>query len=177
MKIAKLLVCSLFGLALTVSHASAERLDQTFANDFNTSSIYLWADDPLNLEFDRVRFGQNMGDWTVQSNSGEALVLAGTTVAAGAGRFSLRLDYVTRPFSLQWAEVFFDSGLNVIQGAGTLRYSGSAWTASNVFTRGADMPNQFASSSAVPLPGSIVLLLSSLLCMPLRSLHRWAAAV
>ena len=176
MTFAKWLVASLFGLALTAGPVGASTLDQTFSNDFDTSSIYFWADDPSNLAFDGVRFAQHMGDWSVQANSGDALVIAGPTVAAGQGRFSLRFDYDTRPFSLQWAEVFFNGGLNVIQGAGTLRYNGSNWTASNLFTHGADIPNQFASSSTVPLPSPVVLLLSSLLFVPLRGLRRRAVA-
>ncbi len=176
MKFVITLICSLLGTALTADPASAAFMNQSFLNEFDTTSIHFWSDDATKLAFDRVSFGQNMGAWSVESNTGDTLVLAGPVVAATRGRFSLRLDHDRQPFSMQWAEVFFDGAFNVIRGSGTLHYSGSAWTGSDLFTHALDIPNQFSSSAVVPLPSSVVLLLSSLLFVPLRGLRRRAAA-
>ncbi len=170
MKFVITLICSLLGTALTADPASAAFMNQSFLNEFDTTSIHFWSDDATKLAFDRVSFGQNMGAWSVESNTGDTLVLA------TRGRFSLRLDHDRQPFSMQWAEVFFDGAFNVIRGSGTLHYSGSAWTGSDLFTHALDIPNQFSSSAVVPLPSSVVLLLSSLLFVPLRGLRRRAAA-
>lgn len=171
MKFVTTVSCTLIAAALTLANAGAATLNQTFMNDHATNALYFWADDATNLQFERVRFGTGMTAWSVQSNSGDALVLTGPTVDARAGRFTLRLDYTTRPFSFQWAEVFFDSGLNRILGAGTLTYTTGGWVGSDVFTRAAAVPHQFAAQASVPLPQSVLLLLSGLLVLPLRHLR------
>ncbi|MGE3772360.1 MAG: hypothetical protein AB7I32_05505 [Gammaproteobacteria bacterium] len=165
------LAATLLTLSLSATTAVAATLDQTFMNDFTSNALYLWSDEPAKLQLGAVSFGSNMQAWSVQSASAAALVLGGPAVAAGQGRFSIRFDYVSRPFSLQWAEVFFDGGLNHILGAGTLSYSTSGWAGTNVFTHAADIPQQFTAQTSVPLPPSAVLLSSALVLLPLRRLH------
>ncbi|HMM75234.1 MAG TPA: hypothetical protein PJ986_05980 [Gammaproteobacteria bacterium] len=166
------LAATLLALSLSAPMALAATLNQTFMNDFTSNALYLWSDVPAELQLGAVAFGSGMQGWSVQSASAAALVLTGPTVAAGQGRFTLRLDYLSRPFSLQWAEVFFDSGINRILGAGTLSYSASGWANANAFTHAADIPHQFAAPASVPLPPSAVLLSSALLFLPLRRLQR-----
>jgi len=163
---------TLLALSLTATTAFASTLNQTFMNDYSANALYFWSDDSANLQFGAVRFDTGMSAWSVQSSSGSTLVLSGDVVAAGKGRFTLQLDYGKQPFSMQWAEVFFDSGISQILGAGTLSYSKSGWVGTSVFTHGADIPYQFTAQTAVPLPSSVVLLLSSVLCLPLRRLLR-----
>lgn len=173
MKVTNLLGSTMLALSLAATSAQAATLNQTFMNEFDANALYFWADDATNLQFAGASFGANMTQWTVTANTGEALVLEGpTTVPAASGRFTLQLDYVTRPFSLQWAEVFFDSGVNRILAGGTLSYTSGGWVGSNVFTHAADVPYQFSAQAAVPLPQSVVLMLSALVFLPLRRLTR-----
>jgi hypothetical protein len=165
-------VSSALFAALTLANAGAATLNQTFMNDYATNALYFWADDAANLQFAQVSFGTGMTAWSVQQNGGDALVLAGPTVDARAGRFTVRFDYTTRPFSFQWAEVFFDSGLNRILGGGTLTYTTGGWVSSDVFTRAAAVPHPFAAQASVPLPQPALLLVSALLLLPLRQLRR-----
>lgn len=158
-----LLACTLVG-----ANAQAASLNQSFSNDFDTNAIYLWSDDPSNMQFEQVRFSAAMAGWNLDVDSASALVLSGPAAAAGAGRFTVKMDYQVKPFSMQWAEVFFDSGINRILGGGTLTYRNGGWSGSDVFTRAGDIPHQFSAQSAVPLPPSIVLLLSALAFFPLR---------
>jgi hypothetical protein len=116
-----------------------------------------------------------MREWSVESNTGDALVPMGPVVAAAAGRFTLRFDHERKPFSMQWAEVVCDGAVNAIRGSGTLRYGGSAWTGGDLITRATGVPNQFTRSVVVPLQGAALLFLSALLSMPLRGLLRQAA--
>jgi len=169
MKISNHLAALLLTLSLATS-AAAATLHQTFMNDFASNAIYLWSDDPGNMQFAGTSFGAHLQGWSVQSASPAALVLNGPTVAAGQGRFTVRFDHVKRPFTLQWAEVFFDSGISHVLGAGTLGYSVSGWTGTNAFSHLADIPH-LTPQSAVPLPQSAVLLLSALIVLPLRRLH------
>ncbi len=166
---------TLLALSLTATTAVAATLNQTFMNDFASNAMYFWSENPANMQFGAVSFGSNMSGWSVQSASAAALVIQGPVVAAAQGRFTMGFDYVTRPFSLQWAEVFFDSGINHILGAGTLSYSASGWAGTNVFTHAADVPHQFTTQASVPLPPSVVLLLSALAFLPLRQLRQLRA--
>jgi len=163
---------ALLALSLSATTAVAATLNQTFMNDFAANALYFWSDDASNMQLGAVSFGSNMSGWSVQSASAAALVIQGPVVAAAQGRFTMAFDYVSRPFSVQWAEVFFDSGINHILGAGTLSYSTGGWAGSNAFTHAADVPHQFASQASVPLPPSAVLLLSALAFLPLRQLRR-----
>lgn len=172
MKLSTLIGSSLLAFTLVGASAEAATLNQTFSNDFDTSAIYLWSDDPSNMQFESVRFSAAMASWNLDANSAGALVISGPTAAAGAGRFTVKMDYVVKPFSMQWAEVFFESGINRILAGGTLTYSNGGWSGSNVFTRAGDVPHQFTAQSAVPLPQSMVLLLSALVFIPLRRYAR-----
>ena len=172
MKFATLICSSLIAATLTVAGAGAATKNQMFQNDYDSNALYFWSDNPSNLQIALASFGAHMGDWTVDSSTGDALVLSGSTLGAGQGRFTLSFDYVARPFTLQWAEVFFDSGVNHLLDGGTLSYGSSGWSGTSAFTRAGDIPNQFAAQASVPLPPSLVLLLSSLLFIPLRRLSR-----
>lgn len=159
---------ALLALSLAAGGAGAATLSQTFLNEFAANELYLWMDDPDTALVREVRLGSGMTEWAVQSVSGAAVVLNGPRLNPGAGRFTLDFDYLSRPFSLQWAEVFFESGARHVLGAGTLTYTTGGWGDSDLFTRGLDIPYQLSAPAPVPLPQSAALLLSALVLLPLR---------
>lgn len=165
----------LIALSLATGSLSAATLNQTFMNDFEATSIYLWSDAPGNMSFVGAGFGADMSTWSVTSNTGAQLVLGGSTVAPGAGRFDLAMNYHTAPFTVQWAEVFFSGLVNVVRGSGTLTYQGAGWSNVDAFSHLADIPNRVIASSAVPLPSSVLLMLTSLLFVPLTKLRQRTA--
>jgi hypothetical protein len=151
------LVC----LSLNLGAASAATVVQEIQNEFKSNAMYLWSDDPGHATIETVLLGQSMRGWGVQTETSTMLVLSGPVLAPGAGRFLLRLAYDAAPISLQWAEVFFDSGVASLRGAGSLRFEDRTWTAVDVFTRGNEIPGLAA--APVPLPHALGLLLAPLL--------------
>lgn len=157
-----LLVC----LSLNFGAASAATVVEEFQNQYTSNAFYLWSDDPDNATIETVLLGQRMQGWGLETQTSTMLVLSGPVLAPGAGRFLLRLDYDIAPVSLQWAEVFFDSGVASLRGAGSLRFEDRAWTAIDVFTRGNEIPGLAA--APVPLPHALGLLLAPLLLLASR---------
>lgn len=89
----------LTALLLTTGSAGAATLEQTFMNDFETNAIYLWSLDASNMSLDGFSASADMGGWQADSISPAHMVLSGPTVAAGAGRFNLLMNYKSTPFS------------------------------------------------------------------------------
>jgi len=113
-----------------------------------------------------VLLAQSMRGWGMETQTSAMPVLHGPVLAPGAGRFLLRLAYDAAPISLQWAEVFFDSGVASLRGAGSLRFEDRTWTAVDAFTRGNEIPGLAA--APVPLPHALGLLLAPLLLLASR---------
>ncbi len=148
-------------LLLSATGAGAATLNQTFMNDFESNALYLWSLDASNMSLERFTAGANMAGWKMDESSPAHMVLSGPTVAAAAGRFNLLMNYKAAPFRLEWAEVFFEKGINVVRGFGTLTFNGNGWSNANVGTHVIDIPLH-PSVAATPLPGSALMMMSAL---------------
>ncbi len=180
-RLLKFAATTLLGMSLNVQ---AGTVDVTFTNDFGSLSspvneIFLWMD-PGAASLSINRFAGSMRAWTsLTLVTNQSFKLSGPSVTApNTGSFTARFNFsgpVPRApsFSFQWAEVFFDGALRHVAGSGTVSYSGGAtnsFTGSPTFTHlnSTDIPNL----AAVPLPSSIVLLLSTLVFAPLAKIER-----
>jgi hypothetical protein len=180
-RLLKFAAATLLGMSL---NAQAANLDVTFTNDFGSLSnpvneIFLWMD-PGAATLSIRGFAGSMRSWTSQTVvPSQAFRLSGLDVTApSTGSFTARFNFSgpvrnAPSFSFQWAEVFFDGTLRHVAGSGSLSYSGSAsgtYTPSAAFTHlnSTDIPNL----APVPLPSSVVLLLSTLVFAPLAKIER-----
>lgn len=150
-------------LSLPLGAASGAAVVKEIQNEFTSNAMYLWSDDPGNTTIDSVFLGRSMTGWVVETQTSAMLVLRGPVLEPGAGRFLLQLVYDAEPVSLQWAEVFFESGVASLRGAGSLRFEDRTWTAADLFTRGNEIPGLVA--TPVPLPDALGLLLAPLLLL------------
>lgn len=145
--------------------ANAATLNQWFSNDTTSNAIYLWltassapTTDITNVIFDAA---SAMSAWG-STGTTDSLVLYGPAANAGAGRVQLRFDYSVRPFSFEYAEVLWNGGEMTLLDSGTLSRGTGSWTSSAAFTRVGDISSPFA--APVPVPSSLILLLSTVLC-------------
>ena len=148
-------------LSLHLGVASAAAVVEEFQNRFASNALYLWSDDAGNTTLGNLVLGKSLDGWVVNTTTGAMLALSGPVLEPGAGSFRVQLKFDTAPVSLQWAEVFFDSGTASLLGAGSLRYAGRTWTASDIFTRGNEIPGL----GAAPVPHALGLLLAPLLLL------------
>jgi len=177
----KLAAAALLGLSL---NAQAAHVEVTFANDFGSLSnpvneVFLWMDTSA-VSLTIRNFRGSMSGWATDTiTAGQTLRLHGPNVTAPfSGTFTARFSFSgpasrAPSFSLQWAEVFFDGTYRHVAGAGTVSYSGGnrgTYTPSPTFTHlnSTDIPNL----APVPLPSSVVLLLSTLVFAPLAKIER-----
>jgi len=150
-------------LSLHLGVASAITVSEDFQTQFASNTLYVWTDDPARTTIGNVVLGKSLSGWGIDTKTDALLVLSGDVLEPGAGSFKLKLKYDAAPISLQWAEVFFDSGVATLRGAGTLSYADKTWTASDVFTRGNEIPG--LSAAPVPVPHALGLLLAPLLLL------------
>ncbi len=167
-----LLLC----LLLATGSARAATLDQLFMNDFETNGIYLWSVDPANMTLSSAGFGSNMSGWSVQSNTGEKLVMSGPTLAAAAGRFNVLMNYLSKPFQMEWAEIYFNNAVRTVRGVGTLTYGDSGWSNVNSFSHMSEFSVPAPATIATPLPASVVMMLSALALVSFTQTRRRAMA-
>ena len=160
----------LITLLLTTSSAGAATLKQTFMNDFETNAVYLWSLDTSNMSLDGFSASADMGGWKADISSPARMVLGGATVAAGAGRFNLLMNYKTTPLRLEWAEVLFDHVGRMVKGYGALGFS-NGWSNSNVATHLIDIPLH-PRAAAMPLPSSVLMMLSALALITVKGLRK-----
>jgi hypothetical protein len=123
------------------------------------------------MSLDGFSAGANMSGWKVDLSTPARMVISGPTITPGAGRFNLLMNYKTAPFQLEWAEVFFNNITNVVLGAGTLSFNGGGWSNANVATHLVDIPLHPA-AAAMPVPSSILLMLSALALGTLTSMRK-----
>ncbi len=158
-------------LLLTTGSVGAATLNQTFMNDFETNAIYLWSVDASNMTLDGYSVGADMGAWKADISSPARMVLSGPTIAGGAGRFNLLMNYKTTPFQLEWAEVLFDHLGTVVKGYGTLSFNGGGWSNSNVATHLIDIPLH-PNVAATPLPSSLIMMFSALTLVTMKGMRK-----
>jgi hypothetical protein len=123
------------------------------------------------------------GTWLTDTRTSTMLKIIGPTVASGTGLFNVNFDYPapTTPvpaFSFQWAEVFYSTVGNTrsLLGSGTLSFSNGQFTGSGAFTHFSDIAGTAFAGAPVPLPSSVVLLLSALVFVPGAKNRRAQAA-
>lgn len=174
-KISTLVVTLLMAAAMSAHGAT---LSQAFRNDFLSNQIWLWADDPVNVDFTGHSFDTpTLADWVATLDDGDRLFMgssSNTPVAPLAGTFTVDFDYSTPTFRFQWAEIFFDGRSNNLLGSGTAMWNGRRWTGSNRFTHLAEVIAPVP--AAVPLPSSIMLLTSSVIFMSVGRLRNTGKA-
>ena len=158
MKIQRLIAWTALVFGLACARAEATTLSQVFINDYASNAVYLFSDDAANLTFTKMKFGGDAAGWSVTSNTGDELVLGGPVLTPNGGLFTLTMKYTSLPFSYQWAEVLTGSPLNSILDAGTLKWDGHVWTASDTFTHF----SAINPGAPVPVPSSAWLLGSAL---------------
>lgn len=163
----------LLTLLLAAASAGAATLNQLFMNDFESNGLYLWSVDAGNMSFESFTPGANMDAWKADVSAPDHLLLRGPTVAAGAGRFSLTMNYKATPFRLEWAEVMFDNVSTVVRGFGTLTFDGNGWSNAAVGNHVIDIPLH-PQVAAMPLPAAWMLLFPALAFMALPGLRKRA---
>jgi hypothetical protein len=163
------LLALLLILGSFAAHAATESVQ--FSNDAEMNYGFYFSDDVTELQFVDLRLRGQMNSWNVDVLTAEAIVFSGPTVLPPRGRMRLTFDYQVPQVSFQYATALFDGANYTIQTSGTFMFdstkSGSnAWSKSNAFSNLNTLyvENYFNNlgGAAVPLPNSVVLLLSAI---------------
>ena len=175
MNIKRIVGIAALSLAGITVQTSAATTSTTFQNDFAATSIFLWAES-VNVAFTLpslttptpLKFVTGMNGWTIATLAPSKIQLNGPQIAPQAGKFKVSFTFSTsRKFDIQWAEVLFNGTTTVLQGAGGLTYDNL--TPGHVVWSDNHHPFTHMNElglTAVPLPGSLVLLLSALVFVP-----------
>ena len=161
-------------LMIGASGAAAATYTGGFFNDVEMNYGFLFSDEVNELEFLSLSFGRDMSTWNLDVQTPVQLVFSGPTVQPFRGLMNLSFEYKVRQVSSQWAEVLFDGVNYTIQQSGTASYDstqrrGRQWSGSSMFSSAnANAINAYfnaPSTSAVPLPNSVILMLSAVAFM------------
>ncbi|MCZ6665612.1 MAG: hypothetical protein O7B81_09925, partial [Gammaproteobacteria bacterium] len=123
------------------------------------------------LQFTNLGFGGQMNTWINNVLTSAEIVYSGPTVLPPQGQLRLTFDYQVRQVSFQWATVLFDGVNYAIQGSGTFMFDSTqrgsnAWSSTTAFSaiNTSLIDNYFNNpgAAAVPLPNSVVLMLSAM---------------
>lgn len=132
--------------------ASAAPFWMNFWNEFQTDSVYLFIIDD-NVTFRNVDENQLAPTWTMDTFEPTRLVFSGDTINANQGSFRIQFSDNRDAFLLEWAEVL--NGVVQPGHSGTLTFN----------NRGQIVNSAYGPiTSAVPIPESIWLLGSALIC-------------
>ena len=132
---------------------------------------FFFSDDVAALQFTNLRFGGQMNTWINDVLTPAEIVYTGPNVLPGQGRLQLTFDYQLPQVSFQWATVLFDGVNYAIQGSGTFMFDSTqqginAWSSTTAFsginTQLIDNYFNNSGAAAVPLPNSVVLMLSAM---------------
>jgi hypothetical protein len=164
-------------LIVASSFAQAATDSVSWTNVGDTNYIFLFAETPFGLEpltFDNVSFSAASSGWTLNELQPVTAIFSGAEVAAGSGGFTLDFSYWWNNTAIQWAEVLFDAGdySYTIENSGRAAHNvpwfgggAASWSYTNAFSGAnqAAIGDYFASVSpaAVPVPSSVVLMLSA----------------
>ncbi|MGR8921954.1 MAG: hypothetical protein ACU85V_20250 [Gammaproteobacteria bacterium] len=163
---------------LVTSHATVAASASTdFVNSERSNFIFLFAVDQggvPSIEFTGLELENDFSDWQVNTLIPNLAIFSDPaleTSAPGAGRFTLDFDHPRRTARFEWAEVVFDSVDYVVQGAGAAQYNGNSgrWNFPSAFSAAnSTFIDSFFTSlpaATVPLPNSVVLMLSAVAFM------------
>jgi hypothetical protein len=161
-------------LMMGAGTAGAATFSGAFLNEAEINYGFLFSDDVNELEFLDLTFGRDMSTWNLDVQTPTQYVFSGPTVQPFRGLMQLSFEYKVPQVSFQWAEVLFDGVDYAIQKSGTASFDStqprrSQWSGSTVFSSAnAGLVDDFFSApaaSAVPLPNSVVLMLSAVAFM------------
>ena len=162
-----------------VAHATIGNV--TFFNDVELNHGFLFSEDPVNLEFLNLTFGARMNTWNVELLTPSTVVFSGPTVQPFRGLLKLQFDYQVPPVSFQWAEVLFQNDVVQINASGSAIFDpsqrGRQWSTSNAFSAAnTAFVTNYLAPAPVPLPNSVVLMLSAIGFMSFTRRHDDSAA-
>ncbi len=161
-------------LMMGTGSAAGATFSGTYWNDVEMNVGFFFSDDAAELEFNGVTFGAAMSLWNVDVQTPTHLVFAGPTAPAFAGSVNISFEYYVPQVNFQWAEVLFDGVNYAIQRSGTLHFdfaqpAGSQLWGTNVFSsaNAQFIDNYFNGpiAASVPVPNSVVLMLSAVAFM------------
>ena len=163
-----ILALMLMGGALA-THAATQSIRFSNTNEVNYG--FFFSDDVAELQFTSLRFGGQMNTWNNDVLTPAEIVYSGPTVLPGRRRLQLTFDYQLPQVSFQWATVLFDGVNHAIQGSSTFTFDSTqrprnAWSSTAAFSAANTLliDNYFNNpgAAAVPLPNSVVLMLSAM---------------
>ncbi len=159
--------------------AKGATVNGTYMNGTIITQLFLWsANAPLDVTFTIVDPSDPSSDipagWNVVlPMPNDRLVVQGSGLTAG-GDFDITFDYPGSTFRFEFAEVLYDSVNDIvtIQGTGKVHYNGKKFTGTPYTLSAAqitDINNHMATVAAVPIPSSVVLMMSAIGFMGIAS--------
>ena len=137
-------------LAVNAASAFAAPYSMSFWNEFQADAVYLYINQG-GITFNSASLGGAASGWTINSPlNTDRLVLSGSMINPSTGLFGIVFSN-RKAFTMQWAEMLNGA----IQESGTLTFNNGGNITSATYGTGA---------SAVPIPESIWLLGSALIC-------------
>lgn len=171
-KITKTALYAILACGFIVANANAAVITDRYKNDAEMTNLFLWATDPTNLSFGNIDLSDaKLAGWSVPINTGAYVVLEGPAIAKSQSKINIDFEFKVAPFSFQFAEVLYDAVGNdiAIQATGLIGYKASNGkldkASANPLSaaQGADIKAYFGPAPAiVPLPGSVVFMLSAI---------------
>ena len=177
MNIAKALPATILGLILSMAVVNAEAAMSSFVHgEDNANYIFLFADvesgGKTPLTFNNVTFsgGFASAGWAL-SQPVEPLVaiFTGSQIPAGTGTYNLDFNATKNNVSMQWTEVLYDGSSWSTLDNGTAKYNSTLGIWSGIGTPFSLENTEYVTKyfnalppAPVPLPNSVILLLSAL---------------
>ena len=174
-----LVTCSMLSTTLV---EAATRTDR-FTNSAAVDTIYLWAEegaagdilDFLSVSFPASNGGNanSMASWVVDISSDQnSVVLYGNQINAGSGLFDIQYWYQngTRPTFEYATGVWTTPTTFSVRSSGEIERRGRRWQPTgSAFSHSADIVNPRAPAAVVPIPSAVVLLMSALSFLMIKS--------
>lgn len=176
----KLAICVLVTLAPLCSQAAI--VTERYKNSTAITDLFLWSDDPTVMTFAGVDLSdKKLAGWS-GLNFGDRMVIEGPEIKKNKGKFDIDFDYTVAPFTLQYAEVMYDAVTSIwtVEATGQLEYNGKKLKKPTANPLSALQSSQikahFAPAAAVvPIPSSVVLMLSAIAFMGIAGRKHGAA--
>ena len=139
-------------LTLFIPAASAAPFWMDFRNEFQADNIYLFIIDDK-VTFQDVNEKQLASTWTLDTKESNRLIFSGNALNPNQGIFRIQFSINNDPFIMEWAEVL--NGVIQPGHSGTLTFNNKRQIVNSAYG---------PITSAVPIPESIWLLGSALVC-------------